>query len=49
MHSYTLAHVRDDVLMRDLAALVTQELVSNDKGFVRISEPFLAEWILANQ
>jgi hypothetical protein len=32
-----------------VTALVSQELVSNDDGFVRISEPFLAEWILANQ
>lgn len=31
-----------------IAALVGQELATNDGGFVRISEPFLAEWILAN-
>lgn len=31
-----------------ITGLVGQELVSNDNGFVRISEPFLAEWILAN-
>ena len=28
-------------------ALVQQELATRDAGFVRISEPFLAEWIAA--
>jgi hypothetical protein len=29
-------------------ALVQQELVTKDHGFVVISEPFLAEWIRRN-
>lgn len=38
MHDYTLAHVRDDVLLRDLAALIDQERVTIATVLVHIAE-----------
>ena len=38
MHSYTLAHVRDDVLLRDLAALVAQERLTTATLLAHIAE-----------
>src|SRR5204863_4012928 len=38
MHSYTLVHVRDDVLLRDLAALVTQDRLTTAILLAHITE-----------
>ena len=38
MHSYTLAHVRDDVLLRDLAALVAQDRATTASLLAHIAE-----------
>jgi uncharacterized protein len=35
-------------VQRSIAGLAQQEIVSRDRGFVRISEPFFAEWIQRN-